>query len=149
VTVAVQYGTGRLGLPAAGSLRHWIDSALQMLESSGSLCLRIVDEPEGRELNACWRGKDYATNVLSFPADVQVDGERWLGDLVLCAPVIAREAAEQGKPLRHHYAHLCLHGLLHLLGHDHQTDAEADAMEAIEIELLARLQIPNPYSDAR
>ncbi len=146
MAVAVQYAIGRAGLPAARSFRHWIDSALQRLESPGSLCLRLVDEAEGRELNASWRGKDYATNVLSFPADVQIEGERWLGDLVLCAPVIAREAAEQGKPLRHHYAHLCLHGLLHLLGHDHQTDAEAEAMEAIEIELLAGLGMANPYA---
>ncbi len=149
MAVAVQYAIGRAGLPSARSFRHWIESAQQVLAGSGSLCLRIVDEAEGRELNANWRGKDYATNVLSFPADVQIEDERWLGDLVLCAPVIAREAAEQGKPLRHHYAHLCLHGLLHLLGHDHQTDAEAEAMEAIEIKLLAGLGIADPYaSDA-
>jgi probable rRNA maturation factor len=145
MTVAVQYALPRSGLPAARSFRRWIDSALASLGESGSLCLRIVDEPEGRELNSTWRGKDYATNVLSFPADVQLDGEHWLGDLVLCAPVIAHEATEQGKTPRDHYAHLCLHGLLHLLGHDHQTDAEAEAMEAIEVRLLGELGVADPY----
>lgn len=145
MTVAVQYALPRSGLPAARSFKRWIDGALASLGQSGSLCLRIVDAAEGRELNANWRGKDYATNVLSFPAEVQIEGESWLGDLVLCAPVIAREAAEQGKVLRDHYAHLCLHGLLHLLGHDHQGDADADAMEAVEVRLLAELGVANPY----
>ena len=146
MTVSVQYALPRSGLPAARSFRHWIDSALATLGQDGSLCLRIVDEAEGLDLNSNWRGKDYATNVLSFPADVQIDGEPWLGDLVLCAPVIAREAAEQGKSPRDHYCHLCLHGLLHLLGYDHQNDAEATAMEAIEVRLLTELGVADPYS---
>ena len=143
--IAIQYGLPRRGLPAATRLRRWLDQAQAALGEAGGLCVRLVDVEEGRQLNADYRGKDYATNVLSFPADVAIDGERWLGDLVLCAPVIAREAAEQGKSLPDHYAHLLVHGLLHLLGHDHQDDAEAEAMEALEVQLLAGLGVGNPY----
>lgn len=143
--IAVQYGLPRRGLPAARSLRRWIEQAQAQLDQVGGLCIRLVDNDEGRQLNADYRDRDYATNVLSFPADVEIDGERWLGDLVLCAPVIAREAAEQGKSLQNHYAHLLIHGLLHLLGHDHQDEAEATAMEALEIRLLAGLGVGDPY----
>ena len=145
--IAIQYGLPRRGLPAATRLRRWLEQAQQALGEAGGLCVRLVDVAEGRQLNADYRGKDYATNVLSFPANVAIDGERWLGDLVLCAPVIAREAAEQGKSLPDHYAHLLVHGLLHLLGHDHQDDAEAEAMEALEVQLLAGLGVGNPYAE--
>ena len=143
--IAIQYGLPRRGLPAATRLRRCLEQAQQALGEAGGLCVRLVDVAEGRQLNADYRGKDYATNVLSFPADVASEGERWLGDLVLCAPVIAHEAAEQGKSLPDHYAHLLVHGLLHLLGHDHQDDAEAEAMEALEVQLLAGLGVGNPY----
>lgn len=143
--IAVQFGLPRRGLPAARSLRGWLEHGLSQLQIEGGLCVRLVDADEGRQLNADYRGKHYATNVLSFPADLDIDGERWLGDLVLCAPVIAREAAEQGKRLSDHYAHLLIHGLLHLLGHDHQDEAEAHKMEALEVRLLSGLGIGDPY----
>ena len=112
----------------------------------------MVGEDEGRALNRHYRGKDYATNVLSFPADL-AEGVKLpkgvtlplMGDIVLCAPVVAREAAEQGKPAAHHYAHLTVHGALHLLGMDHQDDREAECMERLEREILAELGIEDPY----
>jgi probable rRNA maturation factor len=115
------------------------------------VAIRIVGAQEGRALNRHYRGKDYATNVLSFPADVDGAGLPkgvklpLLGDIVLCAPVIAREAKEQKKPLNAHYAHLTVHGVLHLLGWDHQDEREADCMEALEREILAGLGIADPY----
>jgi probable rRNA maturation factor len=124
--------------------RQWAEMALA--ESANALLnIRIVDMDEGRDLNRRWRGRDSATNVLSFPASIPSSGVRILGDIVLCAPVVAREATEQGKPVEHHWAHLTVHGLLHLLGFDHTTAAQAEVMESREIELLDRLGIPNPY----
>lgn len=111
-----------------------------------SLNIRIVGEAEGRSLNQRWRGRDSATNVLSFPADLPAGtGLNVLGDIVLCAPVIAREAHEQGKTAQDHFAHLIIHGILHLRGFDHISAEQAGQMEAREIELLGRLDIANPY----
>ncbi len=112
------------------------------------LTIRLVDEAEGLELNSTYRHKDYATNVLSFPADVpdELLDIPLLGDLVICAPVVAREALEQRKPLQAHWAHLVIHGCLHLLGYDHIDDAEAEEMETLERELLAELGHPDPYA---
>ena len=112
--------------------------------------LRIVDEAESHALNLRWRGKDSATNVLSFPASLPAelpDGTelKLLGDVVLCAPVIAREAAVQQKPLTHHWAHLVIHGVLHLQGYDHTESEAAETMEQRERELLAGLGMPDPY----
>ena len=105
-----------------------------------------MDAKEGRALNRHYRGKDYATNVLSFPADLPEGVDLpLLGDLVICAPVVAKEAQDQGKPLAAHYAHLTVHGVLHLLGMDHEDEREAEAMEAIEREILADLGLPDPY----
>lgn len=143
--VSVQYGLPRKGLPAASSVRRWVAAALAQQQQSGELCVRLVDESEGRELNRDWRGKDYATNVLSFPAELEIEQQRWLGDLVICAPVVASEALEQNKASKDHYAHLTVHGLLHLLGYDHQEEAEALAMEALEVQILDHLGIANPY----
>ncbi len=143
--VSVQYGLARKGLPAASSVRRWVAAALAQQQQAGALCVRLVDESEGRELNRDWRGKDYATNVLSFPAELEIEQQRWLGDLVICAPVVAREAVEQNKASKDHCAHLTVHGVLHLLGYDHQDEAEALAMEALEVEILAQLGIANPY----
>ena len=110
------------------------------------LAVRIVDEGEGRALNARWRNRDRPTNVLSFRADLPPEIELpLLGDLVLCAPVVLREAAEQGKRARDHWAHLVIHGVLHLLGMDHQDDFEAEVMERREREILATLGIDDPY----
>lgn len=109
--------------------------------------LRIVDEHESRELNRTWRGRDRATNVLSFPAALAPEVvPPFLGDVVLCAPLIAREAAAQGKPAAHHWAHIVIHGVLHLRAFDHTHAADAAHMEARERAILARLGIPDPYA---
>ena len=145
--VAVNYAAPRAGVPAAVSFRKWVAAALKGRIREADLAIRIVDEREGQALNRHYRGKDYATNVLSFPAELP-EGVKLplLGDLVICAPVVAREAAEQGKPLNAHYAHLTVHGALHLLGWNHEDDREAEAMEQLEREILAELGIDDPYA---
>ena len=148
--VAVGYAVPRKGVPAANSFRRWVAAALDGRIREADLAIRIVGSREGRALNRHYRGRDYATNVLSFPADLPEglpEGIRMplLGDLVLCAPVIAREAKEQHKPLTAHYAHLTVHGALHLLGWDHGDDVEAEAMEQLERGILAGLGLPDPY----
>ena len=150
--VGVSYSLPRLGLPAATSFRKWVRAALDGRIREADLAIRLVDSKEGRALNRHYRGKDYATNVLSFPADIG-EGIKLpkgvtmplLGDLVLCAPVIAREAKEQGKPLAAHYAHMTVHGALHLLGWDHEDSRDADCMEQLEREILAGIGLPDPY----
>lgn len=152
--VSVCYAVPRAGLPSAVSFRRWVAAALDGRILEADLAIRLVDSKEGRALNRHYRGKDYATNVLSFPAEM-AEGVKMpkgvkmplLGDLVLCAPVIAREAREQKKPLAGHYAHLTVHGALHLLGWDHADDREAEAMEQLEREILAALGIADPYLD--
>jgi len=152
--VSVGYALPRAGLPAAVSFRKWVAAALDGRIREADLAIRIVDAREGRALNRHYRGKDYATNVLSFPADV-AEGVKLpkgvkmplLGDLVICAPVVAKEAREQGKPLNAHYAHLTVHGALHLLGWDHEDDADAECMEKLEREILAGLGIEDPYRE--
>ncbi|KAA2284818.1 rRNA maturation RNase YbeY [Arenimonas fontis] len=145
--VCVSYGLPRKGLPTAASFRKWVAAAARGRIRRADLAIRLVDEKEGRALNRHYRNKDYATNVLSFPAELP-EGVNLplLGDLVICAPVVAREAAEQGKPLAAHYAHLTVHGVLHLLGLDHEDEREAEAMEQIEREILATLGYPDPYA---
>jgi probable rRNA maturation factor len=133
--------------PPDADLARWVGAALAGREADAEVAVRIVDADEGRALNAQWRRRESATNVLSFPADLPPElGEALLGDLVICAPVVAREAAEQGKAEADHWAHLVVHGVLHLLGHDHQDDAEAEAMEALERHVLAGLGIADPYA---
>ncbi|MCC7248478.1 MAG: rRNA maturation RNase YbeY [Lysobacter sp.] len=150
--VAVGYATPRAGVPAATSFRRWVAAALQGRIRDADLAIRIVGEDEGRALNRHYRGKDYATNVLSFPGELPPEVKLpkgvtmpLLGDIVLCAPVVAREAAEQAKPIAHHYAHLTVHGCLHLLGMDHQDEREAQCMEQLERDILAGLGIDDPY----
>ena len=145
--VAVSYAAPRAGVPASTSFRKWVAAALTGRIREADLAIRIVDEREGQALNRHYRGKDYATNVLSFPAELP-EGVKLplLGDLVICAPVVAREAAEQGKPVAAHYAHLTVHGVLHLLGWDHEHDKDAEAMEQLEREVLAELGLPDPYA---
>ena len=150
--VAVGYGVPRTGVPAAVSFRKWVAAALDGRIREADLAIRIVGSKEGRALNHHYRGKDYATNVLSFPAELPEglpEGVRLplLGDLVLCAPVIAKEASAQGKPLAAHYAHLIVHGMLHLQGYDHEDEAQAAEMEALERDVLGRLGFPDPYAD--
>ena len=148
--VAVSYALPRAGLPAANSFRKWVAAALDGRIREADLAVRLVDAREGRSLNRHYRGKDYATNVLSFPAELPEglpEGVTFplLGDLVLCAPVVAREAREQRKPLAAHYAHLTVHGALHLLGWNHEDEREAECLEALEREILAGMGIDDPY----
>ena len=120
---------------------RWARAALV---GGGEITIRLVDAEEGRELNHEYRGKDYATNVLSFPYEVE---PVTLGDLVICPAVVAREAAEQNKPLDAHYAHLTVHGMLHLQGWDHEEEDEAQEMEDEERTILAALGYPDPYAE--
>lgn len=154
--VAVSYALPRAGLPAAASFRKWVKAAVDGAgrRFDSEVAIRLVDAAEGQAMNLQYRGKDYATNVLSFPAEMpeglpeDFDFPQ-LGDLVICAPVVAREAAEQGKALGDHYAHLTIHGVLHLLGFDHVEEAEAEEMEALERQILASLGIADPYAGER
>jgi probable rRNA maturation factor len=138
--LSVQYAGGRAGLPVRADFRRWARAALA---GSGQVTIRLVDADEGRALNRDYRGKDYATNVLSFPYETE---PVVMGDLVICPSVVAKEAAEQNKPLDAHYAHLTVHGILHLQGWDHDNDEEAQAMEDEEREILAALGYPDPYA---
>jgi len=140
--IVVQRQVAALGIPAAASLKAWAAAARAAKHRAAAITLRIVDAAEGQVLNQDWRGKDYATNVLSFP----FEEPDYLGDIILCAPVVAREAAEQGKSVRAHWAHLVVHGVLHLQGHDHIDEAEAEAMEQKERQILASLGFPDPYA---
>ena len=147
MSLELQLASGAGDLPAKSDFEAWAETALEDEDRRG-LVIRIVDEAESRQLNRDYRDRDKPTNVLSFPfeAPPQVpDGH--LGDLVICAPVVAREAREQGKPAAHHWAHLVIHGVLHLRGYDHMQDSEASVMEARERELLAGLAIPDPYRE--
>ena len=135
-------------LPSDQDFRAWTEAVLKDRKESAELTIRIVDEPESQSLNRDYRGKDKPTNVLSFPfeapAMVEMD---LLGDLVICAPVVEQEARDQGKSLQAHWAHMVVHGVLHLLGYDHQNDDEAEQMERLEVEILASLGFPDPYAD--
>jgi probable rRNA maturation factor len=146
--LAVSYAMPRKGLPASPSFRRWVEAALQGRVRRADLAIRIVAEREGCALNRHYRGKDYATNVLSFPAELP-EGVKLpvLGDIVICAPVVAREAHEQGKEVLAHFAHLTVHGVLHLLGWDHENPREAEAMEALERQILDSLGFGDPYAE--
>lgn len=136
------------GQPSEQQIQQWIDIALEDLNQDTDCVVRIVDELESAELNEQYRHKKGATNILSFPIEIPegIDIElNLLGDLVICAPVLEQEAQQQGKPLAHHWAHIIIHGVLHLLGYDHLDDEEAEEMESKEIALLQQLNIPNPY----
>ena len=137
-------------VPPAADLMRWADCALERAApasgSEGEICVRVVDETESRALNRRYREKDKPTNVLSFPFEAPpgVDLDL-IGDLVICAPVVQREALEQGKSPDAHWAHMTVHGVLHLLGHDHIEDDQAEQMEALERTILAALNFPDPY----
>ncbi len=149
--LGVSYAAPRRGIPSAAGFRRWVEAALAgaRYRKSAELAIHIVGRREGRVLNRQYRGKDYATNVLSFPVELPRGvSVPLLGDIVICAPVVAREAREQGKLSRDHYAHLTVHGVLHLLGYDHQRDADAMRMEALETRVLAALGIDDPYLEA-
>jgi probable rRNA maturation factor len=139
LSLAVQYASGARHLPTRAQLRRWVRVALQR---DVTIALRIVDENEARELNKKYRGKDYATNVLTFVYD---DTKQLTGDIVICAPVVEREAVAQHKDLLGHYAHLTIHAVLHLQGYEHESDADAAEMETLETALMLKLHYPDPY----
>ncbi len=143
LSFAVQHATAAAALPAAAALRRWAKAAQ---ERDCAVTVRFVGEREGQTLNALYRGKDYATNVLTFVYD---DAGPLAGDIVLCAPVLRREAKAQGKPLADHCAHLVVHGMLHLQGYEHDTVPAARAMETRETAILSRLGVPDPYAQPR
>ena len=143
LNLSVQYACNTADLPLRAQVRQWVRAAL---EGGGQVTVRYVDAEEGRSLNRDYRGKDYATNVLSF---VYENDPLTVGDLVICAPVVLREAGEQKRSSEAHHAHLVVHGMLHLQGYDHETGEEdARAMEARETEILAGLGYPDPYREA-
>ncbi len=145
-SIVVQYAAPRAGVPAAVSLRRWARIALGT--QLGDVTLRVVGCRESAALNKLYRGRDRATNVLSFPMSPLPDGSRPIrGDLVLCSPVIDREAREQGKPASAHWAHMVVHGCLHLCGYDHEQDNQTVAMETEERRILATLGYPDPYRE--
>lgn len=146
IIVDVQNAGNLQGLPSVNRIRKWIETALEGLRDEAELTVRIVDEEEGTQLNEGWRGGNGATNVLSFPAadDFNMVPEL-LGDIVICAPVVEREAREQGKAPEAHWAHMIIHGTLHLLNYDHRNDAEAGVMESLEVNRLRKLGYGNPY----
>lgn len=144
--LAVQYASESVDLPGRAQIRRWVKAAL---EHSAEITVRIVDAEEAQALNTDYRNKDYVPNVLTFEyGEIGHDesGRGVLGgDVVICAPVVEREAREQGKPLKDHYAHMTIHGVLHLQGYDHIEPDEADIMESREAAILKQFRIPNPY----
>lgn len=142
--VVIQRRVAAAGIPAPASLRAFVAAADES-SRPGTLTLRLVDRDEARALNHDYRGRDYAPNVLSFPAEAGIPDEPQLGDIIICAPVVRDEAAAQHKPLRAHWAHMVIHGTLHLLGYDHEHDADAERMEARERHILNRLGFADPY----
>jgi len=154
LTVDVQVACDDPGVPAEGAIHSWVEAAVlesgQTIESDVEVAVRIVDVDEIRTLNNLYRENDKPTNVLSFPADaiegLPEDANRLLGDVVVCASVVAVEASQQGKELADHWGHMLVHGTLHLLGFDHEADAEAAQMEALETRILAARNATDPYA---
>jgi len=135
-----------LPAPDASQFETWLAGLVKHHQIDGQVCIKIVDATESQSLNHTYRNKNSPTNVLSFPSEVPAFvGSDHLGDLAICAPVVEREAAKQGKALSDHWAHLTIHGVLHLLGYDHINDDEALEMETIEIRCLKSMGINNPY----
>ena len=145
--IEVQYAVAGNTLPPPDAIRHWVSHALQGGGDDVELVVRIVDEAEMTALNQRYRGKLGVTNVLSFPCEpLPGVASGLLGDVVVCAPVVAEEAFRQGKSPEAHWAHLVMHGVLHLQGYDHHHDRDARRMEALETRLLAGLGFPDPYN---
>ena len=139
LAISIQIASQLANIPTNAQFKKWAKAALRV---DTEVAIRLVDEAEGRALNLAYRGKDYATNVLTFPL---IETPHLMGDIVICAPIVAKEASEQHKTLEAHFAHLTVHGMLHLCGFDHETEAQAELMEAIEIQILAKLGYANPY----
>ena len=145
IQLDVQIAAEDRHIPSESEFRKWA-RAIRSSGADDKACLRIVDRDESRRLNSRYGKQDKATNVLSFPASIPEEfGIGFLGDVVICAPVVVEEAAMQGKDIRSHWAHLLVHGLLHLQGHVHDNDQQAQEMEALEIDILHRLGVENPY----
>ena len=141
-SLSVQFASEADNLPSREQIRRWVAAAL---EHPAEITVRIVDAEEAQALNADYRRKDYVPNVLTFEYGEISPGVLG-GDVVICAPVVEREAHEQGKPLKDHYAHMTVHGVLHLQGYDHIDPADADIMESREAAILKQFRIPNPYT---
>ena len=148
VFIDIQIASDSQRLPSEQDFQQWAEAAVGSHRDEAEISLRIVDTEEGAELNQQWRQKQGPTNVLSFPSELPAELELpLLGDLVVCAPVVEREAGEQKKSLQAHWAHMIIHGTLHLLGYDHIDDSEAEAMEALETEIVKSLGFPDPYAE--
>lgn len=146
IELDLQIATDAPDLPSEETIRHWVETALAGRRDEAQLTIRITGEAEIQSLNATYRGKDKPTNVLSFPFEAPPGVDLpLLGDIIICAQVVEAEAEEQGKPPEAHWAHMVVHGILHLLGYDHIEEADADVMEGLEIELLTGLGYADPY----
>jgi len=147
--IEIQHASNATEIPDEDAFRLWVKTTLAFVnydKPQAELTIRLVDEEEGKQLNQQWRQKPYPTNVLSFPFDAPPDIELFLlGDIVICVPVVIREAQEQKKSLSAHWAHLVIHAVLHLLGYDHIESQQAHIMESLEINILQQLNYPNPY----
>ena len=139
LNASIQFASNSTEIPTASQFRKWAKSAIRI---DTEVTIRIVDEEEGRILNSTYRGKDYPTNVLTFPL---AEEPHLMGDIIICAPVVEAEAKAQNKTFEAHYAHLTVHGILHLHGYDHETEPQAELMEAIEIQIITKLGYANPY----
>ncbi|MCM2679093.1 rRNA maturation RNase YbeY [Echinimonas agarilytica] len=148
IELDLQLASDANNLPSFNLFEQWTLAALEDLRDEAELTIRVVDEEESQTLNNTYRGKDKPTNVLSFPFEAPPGIDLpLLGDLVICAPIVAQEATEQNKSNEQHWAHMVTHGILHLLGYDHIQDEEAEIMESKERIILANLGIPDPYSE--
>ncbi|WP_394388566.1 rRNA maturation RNase YbeY [Shewanella woodyi] len=144
----LQIATDNKQLPTQQDFELWVRTALRNTMTEAELTVRVVDAEESQELNSTYRGKDKPTNVLSFPFEAPAEIEiPLLGDLIICASVVEHEAIQQNKPLQAHWAHMVVHGCLHLLGYDHINDIEAEEMESIETQLIESLGFNNPYKE--
>lgn len=148
ISVDLQIASESKQLPSLSDIQKWVSAALINHRSESEISIRIVDVTEGAKLNEQWRNKSGPTNVLSFPADLPAEvGLPLLGDLVICAPTVEKESKQQGKPLKVHWAHIVIHGTLHLLGYDHINDDQAEFMESLETKIMMMLGYPDPYQN--
>ena len=146
LSIDIQKACASEDSPDEDSIKRWVSAAIRDERDDSDLSIRIVDELESADLNQCYRGKSGATNVLSFPFDaVTPEPLPMLGDMVICAPIVVREASEQHKTLQAHWAHIVIHGVLHLLGYDHIDDKDAEHMETLETAIMLELGFPPPY----